>query len=215
MAASTRTPARLLQATTATEQHTGGEGSLCPGKKGGVTDSPPKGCFFLSSLAVITWTNSSSDHLDKQQLCWHNAQPWQQPHKPFCSAGEAFLHTSFYMHLNTTRVLMQTCALAAVTVPQGSEAVSQLWRSLTQTLNLCQAHHQLITPSAGTTSHCQALTGSEMEGDSEPPKLVVGRKKPSDNHFKQITVCTLIFCSFCMDAPLGNQHVHIPQNKHS
>lgn len=61
------------------------------------------------------------------------------------------------MYLNTTRVLMQTCALALVTMPQASEAVSQLWRSLTQALNACQARHQLITLSAGTTSRCQAL----------------------------------------------------------
>lgn len=72
---------------------------------------------------------------------------------------------------------MQTCALAAVSMPQASEAVSQLWRSCTQALNPCQDHLQLITLSAGTTPHCQALTGSEMEGDSKPPELVIGRKK--------------------------------------
>lgn len=134
-------------------------------------------CHWFTSKGLFFPVQPSSDHLDKQQLCWHNAQPWQQPHKPFCSAGKAVLHTPFYMHLNTTGVLMQTCALAAVSTPQASEAVSQLWRSCTQALNPCQAHLQLITLTTGTTSHCQALTGSEMEGDSEPPKLVVGRKK--------------------------------------
>lgn len=91
---------------------------------------------------------------------------------------------------------MQTCALAAATMPQASEAVSQLWRSLTQALNPCQAGHQLITLSAGTTSHCQTLPGSEMEGDSELTKSVLDKKKTLDNHLKQKMPCTLIFCSF-------------------
>lgn len=55
---SIRSRVGLLWATTATQQHTGGEGSFCPGKKGDVTDSLSKGCSFLYSPAVITWTNS-------------------------------------------------------------------------------------------------------------------------------------------------------------
>lgn len=47
---STRSPAQLLRATPAPEQH--------PGEKGGASVTFPKGCSFLYNPAVIPWTNS-------------------------------------------------------------------------------------------------------------------------------------------------------------
>lgn len=102
---STRAPAGLLRATMASEQLTGGEETSALGRR-----EMCKGLFSP--------VQPGSDHLDTQQTCWHDAQPWPQAQKPFCSAGKAAPHTALHLYLNSPRVLMQTWALAAATMPR-------------------------------------------------------------------------------------------------
>lgn len=134
---------------------------------------------WFTSKGLFSPVQPSSDDSDKQQLCWHNAQPWQQPHKPFCSAGKAALHTSFYMCLNTTCVLMQTCALAAVTVPQPV----RLWVSSGDPLHkpwtlahlITSSSHSMLAP-PHTARHWQALKWKVIL--SHQSQLLEEKKKP-------------------------------------